>query len=300
LVAGLLVAALALAAPPPIKEKSTLVDLQSHAFLLDRRGVGATAAGVALGLAVAVKVTAVAALPFALLLAAGGAGRAGRAGWRGAGLLAGGAVAAFAALTLATGLGTGWTGALGQTGSLAQWSSLPTGLGMAVGYAWWGLGNPAAFDTAVAVARLAGLAVLVGFSAVMLLRAGRQWVNHRAGAAGPSTQVVVASCGAVLAAAVVLGPVVYPWYAVAPLAVLAASIRHARAVWWLAVATVVLTALTLPSGLGVPVLTRLPGAILVALGVVALSGWWLRRWWRPGRWWRPRRRPRRAPAVPVR
>jgi alpha-1,6-mannosyltransferase len=252
LVAGLVTAALCAS----IKEKGTLVDLQSRSFLLDRRAV---AAGVALGLAVAVKVTAVAALPFALLLV----GR-----WHRAAGLAVGAVAAFGGLTVATGLGFGWVGVLSETGAIGQWSSLPTGLGMAVGYALWGLGLPAAFDGTVAVARWLGLGVLVVVSAGLLVRAWRLRESPRE---------VVAASGAVLAAVVVLGPVVYPWYAVGALAVLAASTQDPRVRRWLAVATLGLTALTLPSGLGVPVLTRLPGALLTVLLVGWAGWWWLRR-----------------------
>jgi hypothetical protein len=243
LVAGLVVAGLALAASPG-----------GNRLLW-------TAAGLALGLAVAVKVTALVALPFALLLA-----------WqrsrRGAGAMAAGAAAGFGGLTAATGLGLGWTGALADTGALAQWSSPPTGLGMAAGYLLRGLGAPDAYDGAVAVARWLGLVVLVVLSAWLLLRAWR-----RRGDPG----AVLACAGAVLAAVVVLGPVVYPWYAVAALAVLAATIRDQRVRRGLAVATLVLVALTLPSGLGVPVLTKFPGAMLTALAAVGLAAWWWHR-----------------------
>ena len=246
LVAGLLVAGLAVVAAPPTP----------------RTGPAwwgavapAVASGAALGAAVAVKVTALAVVPFALVLA-----------WRrgpgpAAGLLAG-AVASFAALSLATGLGTGWTGALSGTGALVQWSSLPTGLGMAAGYLLWGLGAPGAFDAAVAVARAAGLVALAGVGAGLLLRSWR----HR-----QQTGVVVAAAGATLAAVAVLGPVFYPWYALPALAVLAAATRSVEIRWWLAVATLVLTALVLPTGLGVPVLTKFPGALAVAAGTAVVA-----------------------------
>ena len=226
----------------------------------------AVLAGLALGLAVAMKVTALAALPFAVLLAA--RSRPVRAG----GGVALAAVAGFAALTLGTGLGLGWVGALTNTGAVGQWSSLPTGLGMAVGYLLWGLGAPGAFDGAVTVAQWLGLAVLAGLSLWLLVRA---WQCRAEPAA------VIRYAGAVLAAVVVLGPVVYPWYAVAALAVLAAATEDRRVRHWLAVATLVLTALTLPSGLGIPVLTRLPGAIVIGL-LAGWAGWrWLRRRVRP-------------------
>jgi hypothetical protein len=246
--------------------------------------VANVAAGAALGLAVAVKVTAFAALPFAALLALGPGRR-----WRSAAVLVGAAVVAFAGVSLLTGLGTGWVAALSGTGALAQWTSLPTGLGMAAGYALWGIGFPGAYEPAVAVARAAGLVALVAVAVALLVRAWR---------AVGDTRVVVASAGAVLAAVMVLGPVVYPWYAVTALAVLAAAVVHPRVRWWLAVATLVLTALVLPSGLGVPVLTKFPGAMLVAAAAVAVSWWWWRRWRRP----RPRRSRspgERAPARPA-
>jgi hypothetical protein len=232
---------------------------------------GAALAGALLGLAVAVKVTAIVAGPFLLLLAA--AGGPGRAGRRGAPAVVAtvAAAAAFAVLTAATGLGTGWVGALRDTGSLAQWTSLPTGLGMAAGYALRALGAPDAYDPAVAVARTLGLAALAVLLAAVLWRAWRA-------RPGPATRTVVGCCGVALAAVVVLGPVVYPWYALAPLAVLAAA-APAAAHRWLAAVTLVLAALVLPSGLGLAVLTKFPGALLDVAVVLALS--WA--WWRRGR-----------------
>lgn len=218
-------------------------------------------AGAALGLAVAVKVTAVAALPFLALLAFGPT-----RSYRRAAALLFAAVAAFGAVSLGTGLG--WVRGLAGTGELAQWSSLPTGLGMAVGYGLWGLGWPEAYDPVVALARVAGLAVLAVVAVALLRRAWRRAADPRS---------VVAAAGATLGAVVLLGPVFYPWYAVTPLAVLAASATGPEARRWLAGGTLALTALVLPSGLGVPVLTKLPGALLVAAGAVALSWWWLRR-----------------------
>ncbi|GAB3811359.1 hypothetical protein GCM10027605_51270 [Micromonospora zhanjiangensis] len=138
----------------------------------DRTGVGWSAvAGVLLGLAVAVKVTALVAVPFAIMLAV--LGRRPRAVRRAAAAVGGGVLLTFAVLSLATDLGLGWVGALSGTGSLVQWTSLPTGVGMAVGYLFRLLGQPAAVDPAVAVARLAGLVALAGICALLLFRAGR-------------------------------------------------------------------------------------------------------------------------------
>jgi hypothetical protein len=89
------------------------------------RWAPALVAGAALGLATAVKVTAVVALPFAVLLV-----------WRGerlraaAGVVAG-AIGGYVAASWLTGLGLGWVAALPETGRLVQWTSIPTGVGMA-------------------------------------------------------------------------------------------------------------------------------------------------------------------------
>jgi hypothetical protein len=291
LVAGLVVAALARAAggtgrrggPPP---KAAAPDAPApDAPAQDGAPARAAVAGALLGLAVAVKVTAIVAGPFALLLAAGG-GPA-RAGRRAAPAVvaAVAAAATFAALTVATGLGTGWVRALGDTGSLAQWTSLSTGLGMAAGYALRAVGAPEAYDQAVAVARALGLAALAVLLAAVLLRA---W---RAAASTATTRTVVGCCGVALAAVVVLGPVVYPWYALAPLAVLAAATAVVPARRWLAAATLVFAALALPSGLGLAVLTKFPGALLDVAVVLALSWAWFRRR-------RRNRRPEPADEVP--
>jgi hypothetical protein len=237
---------------------------------------------------VAVKVTAVVVVPFGMLLALGPGRR-----WRAAVLVAAGAGGAFAGLTLLTGLGLGWSGALAGTGVLVQWSSLPTGLGMAAGYALWGLGMPEAYGPAVAVARLLGLVVLAAVVVAALVTAWRRVSDPR---------MVVAAAGAAMAAVVVLGPVLYPWYAVPPLAVLAAAVASRRGRRWLAGATIGLTALVLPSGLGLPVLTKFPGAMLVAATAVAVT---LLAWRRrpPGWRWRPGASGaghRRVPREPVR
>jgi hypothetical protein len=295
LVAGLVVAGLALAATARQRSQPVAAGparSQEAAQAWPANGP-ALAAGGALGLAVAVKVTALAAVPFAALLVLGPVRRWGRAV-----MLVAAAVAAFAALTLLSGLGTGWAPALVDTGALAQWTSLPTGLGMAAGYVLRGAGLPGAYDPAVAVARVIGLAALVVVAVSLLVRAWRRVDDARA---------VVAAAGVVLAAVVVLGPVVYPWYAVTPLAVLAAATVDPRVRTWLAGATLLLTALVLPSGLGVPVLTKFPGAMLVAAAAVLLSWWWARRWrhQRPVRSRAGRRRPAtagppRGPRAPAR
>lgn len=252
LVAGLVVTGLALVAPGT-----------GGPALGGGRWVLPAAAGAALGAAVAVKITAVVALPFAVILALGGA----RRGWA-VGLLVATAAVTFGGLTAGTGLGLGWVAALSDTGSLVQWTSPPTGLGMAAGYLLWGLGWPGAYDPAVAVARLLALVALAVAGAALLIRAARRVGDTRA---------VVVAAGAALGATVLLGPVLYPWYALPPLAVLAAAVTSTTARRWLAAATLVLTSLVLPSGLGLAVLTKLPGALAVAVACAVVSWAWVRR-----------------------
>ena len=139
------------------------------------RPAAGAASGVAFGLAVAVKVTALAAAPFALLLLffAGTT----RARWTGPAAFAGAAGAAYALLALVTGHGLGFLHALGSTSNMVQWLSVPTGVGMAAGYVLRVAGHPEWFATAVAVARAAGLLAL---AAILLspVVAGRGHPGH--------------------------------------------------------------------------------------------------------------------------
>jgi hypothetical protein len=212
-------------------------------------------AGVLLAGACAVKVTALAALPFALLLLPTWRARAG-AGAAGA--------TAFTALTLAAGLDLGWARALSNTGGLQQWTSLPTGVGMAAGYLLRALGRPDAMPACVTAARALGLVALAAIGVYALRRA---W--------GAPPRTIVAACGWVLAATALLGPVFYPWYALAPLAVLACATEA-----WLrarVIAVVVLFFLVLPNGLGLAVLTKGPGAFLDLAVLIAVAVWGGRR-----------------------
>jgi hypothetical protein len=195
----------------------------------------AVLAGILIAAAVAVKVTAIVALPFVLIII-------GRRWWAAAVSL----IAAFAGLTLATGLGLGWVQALRGTGQLVQWSSVPTAFGMAIGYV--------AGPQAVPIARAVGLVVL-GVLGICLLRMA--WRGRP-----------IVACAAMLAATALLGPVFFPWYALAALAVLAAARVPAR---WLIGATIVCTFLALPNGHGIPALTKAVGAYAVTAIVVAVA-----------------------------
>jgi hypothetical protein len=159
---------------------------------------------------------------------------------------------------------------------------------MAAGYVLRAAGQPGAVDTAVDIARLCGFAALAAVGIALCWRALRATLGvdqPRITEHAPTTdgsgaphgsdagrRAVVAACGWALVAAAVLLPVFYPWYALVPLAVLACATPPGRTRTALAATTIAITALTLPNGLGIPVLTKLPGAILdVALVVGALA-----------------------------
>ncbi|MEV0455422.1 polyprenol phosphomannose-dependent alpha 1,6 mannosyltransferase MptB [Catellatospora methionotrophica] len=211
----------------------------------------AAGAGVAVAGAVGVKVTALVAVPFVLVLL-------GRRWWAGA--VAG--VAVFAGVSAASGLGLGWVAALRGTGELVQWSSPPTAVGMTVGYVFRLAGQGGWVDGAVAAGRALGLLALAGFGVWGLAHAWR----HR-----DQTGAVVRACGWVMIATALLGPVFYPWYALAPLAVLAAAETDPRRRRWLAVGAVACALLTLPNGLGVPVLTKAVGAFAVTIALIVAA-----------------------------
>jgi hypothetical protein len=219
--------------------------------------VRAAGSGALFALAFAVKAVVIVAAPFAvLLLAARGARRPGTA----AAPFVAGAVATYAALWAVTGLSFGWVSALKPTTSLAQWTSLPTGVGMAIGYLLRVAGLPEGYATAVAVARVLGALLLAVVLVALWWRARR----------GDTLRLTAMA----LAATVVLSPVFYPWYAIPPLVLLAATVRSPQARGALAAGTVALVFLVLPDGYGLAVATKLAGALfdvaVLVLGVVWL------------------------------
>lgn len=236
-------------------------------------------AGAVLGAAVAVKVTAVVAAPFLILLAVGSTGRPGRRLTLRAALVTAGAVAGYGLCALPHGLGIGFLRALSGTGGLIEWTSVPTAVGMTVGYLgrWSGLTD--GYDGTVAVARIVGLAVAT--AAV----AGWWWSAWRVRTSDPDRAVRVCLRGAGLSFTVVavLGPVFFPWYAITGLALLAVSVGEpwrGRA----GAASAVLAVLILPNGMGLAPLTKGPGAVGVTVAVVVGAGWWAsrHRWSRSG------------------
>ncbi|AVT35380.1 polyprenol phosphomannose-dependent alpha 1,6 mannosyltransferase MptB [Plantactinospora sp. BB1] len=235
-------------------------------------------AGVAFGAAASVKATALVVVPFALAVVPWA--RTGRRRIAAGVVLAGATLGSFLLLAGVTGHGLGFVRTWPATAGSVQWSSIPTGIGMAVGYGLRAAGRPEAFGSAVEVARLLGLAVLGG----VLLLAWRRAL--RGGVA-----VAVPAAGVALLATALLGPVFYAWYALAGIAVLAATAApRGRLGVLLDAGSAGLVFLTLPDSLGLVTRTKLPGALLDLL----LTGWLLAR--RAGR--RPTRpaRPARPPA----
>jgi hypothetical protein len=232
----------------------------------------AVAAGVALGLAAAIKITALAALPFVLILALrhgalrgalrSPADRRARTGRRGVLLVAAGLVGSFVLVTLVSGLGLGWIAALTSSTGPKQWTSVPTGVGMALGYLLRVIGLGAHEETALAVSRLAGIVALAVVGVICLWGAWKRRSDPRA---------VVLRAGVVLLAVVVLGPVAYPWYFLTPVPVLAAALTTARHLRGLSYGGAFVSLLVLPDGLGIPALTKAPGAIADLLLVIAAA-----------------------------
>lgn len=242
LMAGLLVAALAVALGGEPTRRRAL-------------GVGAL-----VGLAVAVKATALVAPPFVVLLLVRD-----RRWWSvaRAGLVTGfAAVATYGVLWAATGYGLGWRAAL-RVGSarIIEWTSIPTGLGMSAGRVLRVLGRHDLAPHAVSAFRAAGLLVMAVSLVVLWL-----WARHRL---APRDVVLAAGIG--LAVSVLLSPVAFPWYALTALAVLGYGLVNDRARYWVGVAVAPTTLLILPSGNGLAGLYKEPGGIIdPALVLVAL------------------------------
>ncbi|WP_327008832.1 polyprenol phosphomannose-dependent alpha 1,6 mannosyltransferase MptB [Dactylosporangium sp. NBC_01737] len=260
-----------------------LAGLVLAGFVAARRPgpVAGAASGVAFGLAVAVKVTAIAAAPFALLLLffAGTT----RARWTAPAAFAGAAGAAYAILALLTGHGLGFLHALGSTSTMVQWLSVPTGVGMAAGYVLRVAGRPEWFATAVAVARAAGLLALAAILLALWWRAARTLATlgrdgRDGGATGRRGQdVVLTAAGVGMLAVAVLGPVFYAWYAIGGIALLAGTTLTGRLRTVVHVAAAGLPLLTLPDSLGLATKTKVPGAFLDVALVTAATVHLLRR-----------------------
>lgn len=227
---------------------------------LDGRRVGA---GAAIGAAVAVKATAVVVAPFLLwiLLARrrrSGGGRPVTRAWADTALAGTVAAAVLAAVTLASGTGSGWLHAIAVSDRVVNYLSLPT----AVAHLVYGASGSPGFEDVLAAARDGGRVVL----AVTLVAV---WWVHRRDTHAALRGIVVA-----LLAFVLLNSLAWPWYHVwvAGFWVLA---RPGRGATTAAVAAVVFLVLAIgPNGSTSLYSPALAGAAVLA---AAATAWWWRR-----------------------
>ncbi len=216
------------------------------------------ASGMVLGLAVAVKATAVVVLPFAVL-AAVAPGTPLRALWRPATAIGGGAVLATVVTSVLSGRGFGWVAGLLRSGDSVTWGSPSTAVGLTVEFLTGA--------DAVPVTRAIGVVLLAVILVVL-------WWRARADGALPGA-------GLALAATVLCAPVFHPWYATWPLAVLAATgtgSRPAAESRWLLGLCAFAATLTLPAGYNWALYTRLAGALVVTAALLVLAVRQVRRW----------------------
>ena len=207
-----------------------------------RPGCSRLVAGAALiTVAALVKVPAAAALGFLPLMHPGPR-------LRGYAAVAGTALVSGAAVTVACNLGWGWLETLGAGNPRRSLLSVSTGAGTLLANAFG--------EDAVGAAHSVGLLLAAACGLLLLIRAPR---------IGP-----VRALGLALLAAVVLGPVVQPWYLLWALAPLAA-VAGPRLAAGLAAASAVLCLLILPSGRHLirPPLYGVPVVLALAAGYAA-------------------------------
>lgn len=271
--AGPLVGAHMLAAP---HNDAVMIGLLVAGLFLvvraDARPLPLITGGVLLGLAFAVKATAIVVIPFAALIATHraigtGQGDEQAGGWRGmraeigplaraAALVGGASVAALLAVTAVSGLGFGWVPAMQGSTTIIQFTSPPTAIGMTLTYAGQALFP--GFDAVPAVRAVALVAlttVLVMLVVATLRAADRERAALRGAAFG-------------MAAVVLLSPVFHPWYVMWPLTLLAAVTVRTSAFMWI---TIVAAFSVLPDGGGLPRFVKFPGAPLMTVFLIVLA-----------------------------
>ncbi|KRB47413.1 polyprenol phosphomannose-dependent alpha 1,6 mannosyltransferase MptB [Terrabacter sp. Root181] len=242
---------------------------------------------VVIALGAMVKVTAVIALPFVVVLwarhvaaaRAPGAGDPAYARW-GDVLRAGALTLVCAGVPMAlggvvTGLGFSWLNPTGTPGKNEQWTSLPTAIGIAVGAVGHLLGHDAWRDTGIAAARAVGLVVLALLLVLVWLAALKpadtRDLAAEDAAAEPRLRPVRGVAWAMLAV-VVLAPVFLGWYYLWALPLFAVSLG---ALWQerlegpLAVVATVVCFATLPEGYSLGLTTTAVG-VPVAIVVLVL------------------------------
>jgi hypothetical protein len=224
-----------------------------------RAGWSDALAGVMLGLAIAVKATALIALPFVALLTRRAPGVRGLLAPAVAVVVA---IAAYGLLAVPNGLDVGFVAGLRGSAELGQWTSAPTAVGLTVQYGLRAFGVTT--DAPVAVAQTAGLALAGLIMATV-------WFRVRDCEWDKAVPTLVRAAGIAFAAVTLLGPVFYPWYALTPLALLAVSTSDERTRIWIGAASAPLAYLILPNGVGLAPRTKLPGALAVTAGAVTAA-----------------------------
>lgn len=226
-----------------------------------RRPFSLLAGGVLLGLAVAVKATAVVVLPFAVLLLFDS-----RTSWRAlvrpALQVAAGAAVALVATSVLAGGGVGWVAGLTRSDDTVAWTSPSTAVGLTID---WVAKLFGAQLHAVPFTRIVGVAVLVPVLCLL-------WWRTRGGDA-------LTGAGLALAATVLCATVFQPWYAVWPLAVLAASRSADSEAFkqWVLIPCTVAATMALPAGYNWALYTRIPGSLLITAALIAVAVWAVRR-----------------------
>jgi alpha-1,6-mannosyltransferase len=177
-------------------------------------GLGVLGGTALIAAAAQIKVPAALALGFVVVWCARQrGGRLRDLGWA-ATVIGGVAGATTVAIGLGTGLGFGWTGALGTPNVVRSWMSVVTELGLLAGSIGSLLGLGDHSTSVLALVRLTGLA---GAGGVCLLLLWRCWQGRLDPLAG---------IGIGLGAVVLLGPVVHPWYLLWAVIPLAAAATH--------------------------------------------------------------------------
>lgn len=167
----------------------------------------------------------------------------------------------FVVVSLLTGLGFAWVGALGTPGLSNQWTSVSTSWGTLVG--WLGsLVGADVGDTAVGVARTAALLLLAVVLVGIWLDAARHAHDRRH---------VCRSAGFALLAVVVLSPAFHGWYLLWVLPLLAATLRGRRGLTVLGLVAALLAFAVLPGGYGLALTTTSVGVPLMVAASIAVA-----------------------------
>ena len=174
---------------------------------------------------------------------------------------AAGAALAFAGLSAACGLGTGWVGAVGPDAKWVSWLSLPTGAAMLAKLATGSTGGLRVLDGTIKAFRTAG-------EALTLVAAAALWVLALRG------RNAIGCLALALGLAAVLAPSVQPWYYCWGIALAGLLALPRLAMGALAAVTVGFTVMVTPSGHGWESDWRAP---VVLAGAVLLTWLALRR-----------------------